>query len=268
MHSFAGIGLGIDREEQLVSRIRKNKKSMTRWLRTKVLIIDESASAPVWVSQLLTSLVLVSMIDGELFDKLARIGSMIRKDAKPFGGIQVRTAGQSRPAELQHVPQHAPAPPTLQAPSRIMRPGHSVDRSRPTSPRCHPVSGCGSGYRSYIGVEQVRAPQLQERRSQLKWGCSSGFQLSMSCGWEVSFNRPCYIHQTRLSIVQHWRSHPTGNASIDLQYLTHIRISSPSNCRSDGLLKVALCGKLAPTSMRTDSPLFSMTRIRNASLSA
>ena len=89
MHSFAGIGLGIDREEQLVSRIRKNKKSMTRWLRTKVLIIDESASAPVWVSQLLTSLVLVSMIDGELFDKLARIGSMIRKDTRPFGGIQV-----------------------------------------------------------------------------------------------------------------------------------------------------------------------------------
>ena len=29
------------------------------------------------------------MVDGELFDKLARLGSMLRKDPKPFGGIQV-----------------------------------------------------------------------------------------------------------------------------------------------------------------------------------
>lgn len=30
------------------------------------------------------------MVDGELFDKLARIGSIIRRKAEPFGGIQVR----------------------------------------------------------------------------------------------------------------------------------------------------------------------------------
>jgi hypothetical protein len=31
------------------------------------------------------------MVDGELFDKLARIGSMIRNNPRvPFGGIQVR----------------------------------------------------------------------------------------------------------------------------------------------------------------------------------
>lgn len=31
----------------------------------------------------------VSMLDGDLFDKLARIGSMLRKNIHPFGGIQV-----------------------------------------------------------------------------------------------------------------------------------------------------------------------------------
>ena len=30
------------------------------------------------------------MVEGDLFDKLARIGSLLRKDARPFGGIQVR----------------------------------------------------------------------------------------------------------------------------------------------------------------------------------
>lgn len=29
------------------------------------------------------------MVDGELFDKLARIGSIMRKRTEPFGGIQV-----------------------------------------------------------------------------------------------------------------------------------------------------------------------------------
>lgn len=32
---------------------------------------------------------LVSMVDGDLFDKLARLGSILRKKTEPFGGIQV-----------------------------------------------------------------------------------------------------------------------------------------------------------------------------------
>ena len=44
IHSFAGIGIGIDEAEQLATRIRKNKKAMSRWLRTKVLIVDEGES--------------------------------------------------------------------------------------------------------------------------------------------------------------------------------------------------------------------------------
>ncbi|KAL5512888.1 PIF1 [Sanghuangporus vaninii] len=76
IHSFAGIGLGIESAEELVKKIRKNKKAMARWLRTKVLIVDE-----------------VSMVDGDLFDKLSRIGGMIRKRSKPFGEIQIIVTG-------------------------------------------------------------------------------------------------------------------------------------------------------------------------------
>ncbi|KAF7370295.1 ATP-dependent DNA helicase PIF1 [Mycena sanguinolenta] len=76
IHSFAGIGLGIEDAEELARKIRKNKKASSRWMRTKVLIIDE-----------------VSMLDGDLFDKLSRIGSILRKSIQPFGGIQLIVTG-------------------------------------------------------------------------------------------------------------------------------------------------------------------------------
>jgi len=76
IHSFAGIGLGQDSAEALTTKIKKNKKASGRWLRTQVLIIDE-----------------VSMVEGDLFDKLARIGSLMRKKVEPFGGIQVILTG-------------------------------------------------------------------------------------------------------------------------------------------------------------------------------
>jgi ATP-dependent DNA helicase PIF1 len=76
IHSFAGIGLATENADHLVDKIKKNKKAHTRWLRTKVLIIDE-----------------VSMVDGELFDKLAKIGGVLRKNGRPFGGIQLVVTG-------------------------------------------------------------------------------------------------------------------------------------------------------------------------------
>ena len=90
IHSFAGIGLGIEPVEELVRRIKKNKKSTTRWLRTKVLIIDEG-SFPInpCVPTALNSIFLVSMVDGDLFDKLAKIPCMLGKGPQSFGGIQV-----------------------------------------------------------------------------------------------------------------------------------------------------------------------------------
>lgn len=41
MHSFGGAGLCIEPVETLVMKIRKNKKAAARWVRTRVLIIDE-----------------------------------------------------------------------------------------------------------------------------------------------------------------------------------------------------------------------------------
>lgn len=76
LHSFAGIGLGKDSTEELVKKIKKNQKAKHRWMRTKVLIVDE-----------------VSMVDGELFDKLEAVARMIRNNGRPFGGIQLVITG-------------------------------------------------------------------------------------------------------------------------------------------------------------------------------
>ncbi|WVF67909.1 hypothetical protein IAT40_002671 [Kwoniella sp. CBS 6097] len=76
LHSFGGVGLAIEKPDILLSKLRKNKKAAARWQRTKVLIIDE-----------------VSMVDGEMFDKFCKLGQMIRKNPKPFGGIQIVVTG-------------------------------------------------------------------------------------------------------------------------------------------------------------------------------
>lgn len=42
LHSFSGIGLGLESPSELATKVRRNKKASTRWIRTKVLLIDES----------------------------------------------------------------------------------------------------------------------------------------------------------------------------------------------------------------------------------
>jgi ATP-dependent DNA helicase PIF1 len=76
LHSFSGIGLGRESVPDLVRRIKKNIKAKTRWLRTKVLIVDE-----------------ISMVDADLFDKLEGIARSIRSNGQPFGGIQLIITG-------------------------------------------------------------------------------------------------------------------------------------------------------------------------------
>lgn len=41
LHSFGGAGLANERPDILVQKVKKNKKAVARWTRTKVLIIDE-----------------------------------------------------------------------------------------------------------------------------------------------------------------------------------------------------------------------------------
>ncbi len=76
LHSFAGIGLGKEDVPELVKKVKRNQKAKSRWLRTKILIIDE-----------------ISMVDGDLFDKLENIARIIRNNGRPFGGIQLVITG-------------------------------------------------------------------------------------------------------------------------------------------------------------------------------
>lgn len=76
LHSFAGIGLGKEEVPELVKKIRKNQKAKIRWQKTKVLVIDE-----------------ISMVDGDLFDKLEGIARQIRGNGRPFGGIRLVITG-------------------------------------------------------------------------------------------------------------------------------------------------------------------------------
>jgi ATP-dependent DNA helicase PIF1 len=76
LHSFAGIGLGKEDVPTLCKKIRRNQKAKHRWMRTRVLVIDE-----------------VSMVDGELFDKLEEIARVLRNNGRPFGGIQLIITG-------------------------------------------------------------------------------------------------------------------------------------------------------------------------------
>lgn len=76
LHKFAGVGLAKESKNTLLSKVRKNRNTSTRWLDTQVLIVDE-----------------VSMITGELFDKLEFIARSLKKNNLPFGGIQLLLVG-------------------------------------------------------------------------------------------------------------------------------------------------------------------------------
>ncbi|RBR09823.1 uncharacterized protein FIESC28_09702 [Fusarium coffeatum] len=87
LHSFSGIGLGKEDAAALVKKVRRNPKAKNRWLRTKCLVIDE-----------------ISMVDGDLFDKLSQIGRTIRNNGRPWGGIQLIITGDF--FQLPPVPDH------------------------------------------------------------------------------------------------------------------------------------------------------------------
>jgi len=76
LHSFGGIGLGKEDVPALVKKIKRNPKAKNRWIKTKILIIDE-----------------ISMVDGDLFDKLEGIARALRNNGRPFGGIQLVITG-------------------------------------------------------------------------------------------------------------------------------------------------------------------------------
>lgn len=76
IHSFAGIGFGTDKVENLINKIKSNFFLRRKWLNVRLLIIDE-----------------ISMLSPEIFDKLNKIAQAIRENKKSFGGIQLILSG-------------------------------------------------------------------------------------------------------------------------------------------------------------------------------
>lgn len=76
LHSFANIGLGLDKVEDCVKKITKFRQVGERWRSARVLIIDE-----------------VSMVSADFFTKLDLIAKALRANRKPFGGIQLVLSG-------------------------------------------------------------------------------------------------------------------------------------------------------------------------------
>ena len=73
IHAWGAITPGMHDIDKLISYVKTCKPAHQRWKNTKVLIIDE-----------------VSMVDGQLFDTLAKLAVELRKKSdRPFGGIQV-----------------------------------------------------------------------------------------------------------------------------------------------------------------------------------
>lgn len=64
IHSFSGIGLGIESAEVLVTKIKKNKKAASRWMRTKVLIIDEGVPTDAYILSLVHEMTAYASING------------------------------------------------------------------------------------------------------------------------------------------------------------------------------------------------------------
>lgn len=75
VHSWAKIGLGNGSADAILQKIQKFKKTKP-WLSTSLLIIDE-----------------VSMMSMKIFELLDYLGQKIRKNTRPFGGIQVIFSG-------------------------------------------------------------------------------------------------------------------------------------------------------------------------------
>jgi ATP-dependent DNA helicase PIF1 len=91
LHSFAGISTQNKSQEKMAATVCSNKACKSRWVACRTLVIDE-----------------VSMVDGELFDKLDYVARCARGSARPFGGIQVILAGdfyQLPPVGLDQQPK-------------------------------------------------------------------------------------------------------------------------------------------------------------------
>ena len=77
LHSWSGVGINLNRPiDSIVKKIKTNYYAKKMWYETHILIVDE-----------------VSMLSMKFFEILNSVGKKMRKNLKPFGGIQVIFSG-------------------------------------------------------------------------------------------------------------------------------------------------------------------------------
>jgi ATP-dependent DNA helicase PIF1 len=76
LHSWSGIKLAKGLKNTIIHNVLKNKMVVNSWKKIKILIVDE-----------------VSMLSLKIFEIIEEIACNIRRNAKPFGGIQVIFTG-------------------------------------------------------------------------------------------------------------------------------------------------------------------------------
>ena len=76
VHSWSGIGLANRSVDKIIAKIKNTAIYRNNWRSTEILVIDE-----------------ISMMSQKLFDLLNQIGKTIRRDNRPFGGIQLIFSG-------------------------------------------------------------------------------------------------------------------------------------------------------------------------------
>ena len=76
IHSWSGIRLGKGTKDEIIKMVQKNKRVVKEWKRIKTLIIDE-----------------VSMMSYKIFEVLETLARTLRKNDRPFGGIQLVCLG-------------------------------------------------------------------------------------------------------------------------------------------------------------------------------
>ena len=93
LHSWGAIAPSVDSIDKLLSYIKTARPALMRWKKTQILIIDEGTATFHCVCATGSYiLVIVSMVDGHLFEKICEIAARLRKKTdRPFGGIQVGT---------------------------------------------------------------------------------------------------------------------------------------------------------------------------------
>ena len=72
IHSFSGIGISTASNEQILKKIKNSSFYRKNWKETDILIIDE-----------------ISMMSQHMFELLDYLGKNVRRNNKPFGGIQI-----------------------------------------------------------------------------------------------------------------------------------------------------------------------------------